>query len=58
MQELTAATAKLSVGEAADLGVASMPADSRNEVHQLAMATDRLRTSLEMAVKRLRDRKA
>ena len=58
MQELTAATAKLSVGEAADLGVANLPAESRNELHQLAMATDRLRTSLEMAVKRLRDRKA
>jgi hypothetical protein len=58
MQRLTAATAALSVGEPADLGVANLKENSRNELDQLAFATDRLRTSLEMAVKRLRDRKA
>ncbi len=58
MQRLTAATAALSVGETVDLGVAKINEKSRNELDQLALATDRLRTSLEMAIKRLRDRKA
>jgi HAMP domain-containing protein len=56
IQRLTAATSELSVGQPADLGVAGLAQDSRNELHQLAFATDRLRTSLEMAVKRLRER--
>ncbi len=58
IQRLTAATAELSVGQPADLGLGGIPQDSGNELHQLAFATDRLRTSLEMAVKRLRERKA
>lgn len=58
VQRLTAATAELSVGQPADLGFAGIDEGSRNELHQLAFATDRLRTSLEMAVKRLRERKA
>jgi HAMP domain-containing protein len=57
VQRLTAATTQISVGQEADLGVAGLNPKSRNELHQLALATERLRTSLDMAAKRLRGTK-
>jgi Protein of unknown function (DUF3365) len=56
IQHLTAATAAISVGEEADLGVEGLSEGSSNELHQLALATERLRTSLEMAAKLVRMR--
>jgi hypothetical protein len=56
IQRITAATAQISVGQEADLGVAGLSERSSNELHQLALATERLRTSLEMAAKLVRMR--
>lgn len=54
VQRLTAATTEISVGNEADLGVEGLDERSGNELHQLAFATERLRTSLEMAAKLVR----
>jgi Protein of unknown function (DUF3365) len=54
IQRLTAATTEISVGNEADLGVEGLDERSGNELHQLAFATERLRTSLEMAAKLVR----
>jgi hypothetical protein len=54
IQRLTAATTEISVGNEADLGVEGLDERSGNELHQLALATERLRTSLEMAAKLVR----
>jgi HAMP domain-containing protein len=54
IERLTKVAAQVSIGEKADLDVSGMNPKSRNELHQLALATDRLRTSLEMVAARLR----
>jgi len=57
IKRLTQATAAVSVGEKANLDVSRLSPRSANELHQLALATDRLRTSLEMVAARLRAQK-
>ena len=46
---LTAAAGRISVGEQADLGVGRISRKSGNEIHQLILATERLRASLMLA---------
>jgi HAMP domain-containing protein len=57
IHRLTEATHLISLGKPADLGVARIKSDSRNELHQLALATERLRVSINLAIARLKQRK-
>jgi Protein of unknown function (DUF3365) len=54
VRELTLATRKISLGKEADLKLAGVDARSRNELDQLALATERLRVSINMAIQRLK----
>jgi hypothetical protein len=56
VRKLTAATQQISLGKAADLGVVKIEPKSRNELDQLALATERLRVSINMAIQRLTKR--
>src|SRR5450631_39219 len=56
IRRLTVAAERISVGEAADLGAARINRKSRNEVHQLILATERLRASMTLAIQRLAKR--
>ncbi|HZP64795.1 MAG TPA: DUF3365 domain-containing protein [Rudaea sp.] len=56
LHRLTAATHQISLGKPADLGIAKVKPDSRNELHQLALATERLRVSINLAMARLKQR--
>ena len=53
IRRLTAAAERISVGEAADLGAARINRKSGNEIHQLILATERLRASLMLAIQRV-----
>jgi methyl-accepting chemotaxis protein len=57
IRRLTKVTSQVSVGKKADLDVSGLNPRSANELDQLALATDRLRTSLEMVAARLRAQK-
>ncbi len=54
VRELTLATRRISLGKEADLAVASVNPKSHNELDQLALATERLRVSINMAIQRLK----
>jgi methyl-accepting chemotaxis protein len=54
VRRLTAAAGRISVGEQADLGVGRIARKSGNEIHQLILATERLRASLALAIQRSR----
>jgi HAMP domain-containing protein len=56
IRRLTAAAERISVGESADLGAARINRKSRNEVHQLILATERLRARMTLAIQRLAKR--
>jgi hypothetical protein len=56
LKDLTAATQKISLGKPGDLSIASVDPRSRNELDQLALATERLRISINMAIQRLTKR--
>jgi hypothetical protein len=53
IKKVTRAAERISVGQQADLGVAGLQRTSRNEIHQLILATERLRASLVLAMQRL-----
>jgi hypothetical protein len=53
IRRLTSAAERISVGQSADLGAGRINRKSRNEVHQLILATDRLRASMALAIQRL-----
>jgi len=57
VRRLTAATQQISLGKPADLGLAKVRERSGNELHQLALATERLRVSINMAIQRLTGKK-
>jgi len=57
IRRLTAATQQISLGKPADLGLAKVRERSGNELHQLALATERLRVSINMAIQRLTGKK-
>lgn len=57
IKRLTNVASEVSIGHKADLDVSDLDPRSSNELHQLAFATDRLRTSLEMVAARLRAQK-
>ena len=56
LRRLTAAAERISVGQPADLGAATIHRRTRNEVRQLILATERLRASLTLAIQRLSKR--
>ena len=56
LRRLTAAAERISVGQPADLGAATIHRKTRNEVRQLILATERLRASLTLAIQRLTKR--
>jgi HAMP domain-containing protein len=58
IRRLTVAAERISIGESADLGTAAINRKSRNEVHQLILATERLRASMTLAIQRLAKRQA
>jgi HAMP domain-containing protein len=58
IRRLTVAAERISIGETADLGTATINRKSRNEVHQLILATERLRASMTLAIQRLAKRQA
>jgi HAMP domain-containing protein len=58
IRRLTAAAERISIGEAADLGAATINRKSRNELHHLILATERLRASMTLAIQRLAKRQA
>ena len=47
------ATHQISLAQPADLGVAGIGRNSRNELHQLGIAIDRLRRSISIAMRKL-----
>jgi len=53
LKRLTEATQQISLGKPAELSVAKVNPRSRNELDQLALATERLRISINMAIQRL-----
>ena len=53
IKRVTRAAERISVGQQADLGAASLKRTSGNEIHQLVLATERLRASLALAMQRL-----
>src|SRR5438874_5346357 len=53
IKRVTSAAERISVGQQADLGAAGLSRASRNEIHQLILATERLRASLMLAMQRL-----
>ena len=53
VKRLTKATHQISLAQAADLGVSGFGRNSRNELHQLAIAIDRLRRSVHIAMRKL-----
>jgi hypothetical protein len=53
IRKLTLATQQISVGKAANLGAGRIDAGSHNELDRLALATERLRLSINMAMQRL-----
>lgn len=57
VRRLAAAMQQISLGKAADLGLARIDASSGNELHRLALAIARLRMSINMAIQRLSGRK-
>jgi len=57
IRKLTAATQQISLGKAADLDVSRINPASSNELHQLALATERLRVSINLAIARLKQKK-
>jgi HAMP domain-containing protein len=57
VRRLTAATQQISLGKPADLGLSKINPNSGNELHRLALATERLRVSINMAIQRLSGRK-
>jgi len=57
VRRLTAATQQISLGKPADLGLSRINPNSGNELHRLALATERLRVSINMAIQRLSGRK-
>ena len=54
IRDLTAATQRISLGKSGELKVATINPKSRNELDQLALATERLRISINMAIQRLK----
>jgi methyl-accepting chemotaxis protein len=54
IKRVTAAAERISVGQSADLGSAGLKRTSGNEMHQLILATERLRASLMLAIQRAR----
>jgi hypothetical protein len=54
VRKLTKDAEKISVGEAVDLDVNRLAPNSRNEIAQLTLALARLRTSMELAIKRMK----
>ena len=56
LKDLTVATQKISLGKSGDLNVVNVDPRSRNELDQLALATERLRISINMAIQRLTKR--
>ena len=57
VRRLTEATQQISLGKPADLALARVSQRSGNELHQLALATERLRVAINMAIQRLTGRK-
>ena len=53
IKRVTRAAERISVGQQADLGAAGLSRSSANEMHQLILATERLRASLGLAMQRL-----
>jgi methyl-accepting chemotaxis protein len=53
IKRVTGAAERISVGQQADLGAAGLKRTSANEMHQLILATERLRASLALAMQRL-----
>jgi hypothetical protein len=53
IKRVTGAAERISVGQQADLGAAGLKRTSANEMHQLILATERLRASLVLAMQRL-----
>jgi hypothetical protein len=53
IKRVTRAAERISVGQPADLGAGQLKRTSGNEIHQLIMATERLRASLALAMQRL-----
>jgi hypothetical protein len=53
LKRLTEATRQISLGKPGELSAAKINPGSRNELDQLALATERLRVSINMAIQRL-----
>jgi Protein of unknown function (DUF3365) len=53
IKRVTRAAERISVGQQADLGASGLQRTSGNEIHQLILATERLRASLALAMQRL-----
>jgi HAMP domain-containing protein len=54
IRRLTAAADRISIGKDAELKAEQIPANSRNEMDHLALAFNRLRTSMQLAIQRMK----
>lgn len=54
IQRLTAAADQISIGKEANLSDEHIPSSTNNEMHQLALAFTRLRTSMQLAIQRMK----
>jgi HAMP domain-containing protein len=54
VKELTNSANKISVGQKANLGTQEISPKSGNEIHQLALALDRMRNSMYIAIQRMK----
>jgi HAMP domain-containing protein len=54
IKSLTQAAVKISLGQPAELGINQVSQKSANEVHQLAFGLERLRTSMQLAIQRMK----
>lgn len=54
INKLTQAAIKISTGQPADLGIERVSPNTGNEIHHLAFGLERLRTSMQLAIQRMK----
>ncbi len=58
VKTLTAAADNISKGQEADVDISAVPQNSQNEIHQLMLATARMRSSFTIATRKMKEARA
>lgn len=58
VKELTNAAESISRGQESDVDISRVPPDSQNEIHQLMVATSRMRSSFNIATRKMNEARA